>query len=215
MVELLDANGAAFADYHYDAWGLPTATTTQATTLITASLAANIASRQVLRYASYAYDSESGLYYCSARYYDPATRQFTTADSAKADGEESAYQYCGGAPVGGVDLDGRRQVRCNVYENGDSTQSIIAIGWVDYRQNTGSTGGWYVDAFLVANKKGGKLTITGWVQDYDDGDVYAHHSFSKVKSTAAYTWKHSPWASTNSAAHFRADGWNSAWVQLT
>ncbi len=39
---------------------------------------ANVASRQALRYASYAYDSESGLYYCSARYYDPATRQFTS-----------------------------------------------------------------------------------------------------------------------------------------
>ena len=48
------------------------------------------------------------LYYCSARYYDPATRQWTTADSAKADGEESAYQYCGGNPVVGTDDSGLR-----------------------------------------------------------------------------------------------------------
>ena len=41
----------------------------------------------------YAWDAESALYYCSARYYDPATRQWTTGDPAKADGEESAYQY--------------------------------------------------------------------------------------------------------------------------
>ena len=57
-------------------------------------------------HASYVYDQESGLYYCSARYYDPASRQWTTADSAKADGEQSAYQYCGGDPVEMVDPTG-------------------------------------------------------------------------------------------------------------
>ena len=73
---------------------------TQSTSLVTSTLAGQIASRQVLRYAAYAWDAESGLYYCSARYYDPATRQWTTGDPAKADGEESAYQYCGGSRWG-------------------------------------------------------------------------------------------------------------------
>ena len=106
VCELLDANGNAFAAYHYDAWGLPqgsgtyaTGIWTASTSLINATLAGQIANEQVLRYASYVYDPESGLYYCSARYYDPVTRQWTTADSAKADSEESAYQYCGGQPV--------------------------------------------------------------------------------------------------------------------
>jgi len=108
VVELLDASGAAFASYRYDAWGRPltTGTSTAATSLISSTLAGQIASRQILRYASYAYDAESGLCYCSARYYDPATRQWTTADSAKADGEESAWQYCAGEPVGNVDPSG-------------------------------------------------------------------------------------------------------------
>jgi len=56
--------------------------------------------------ASYTYDAESGLYYCSARYYDPATRQWTTGDPAKADGEESSYQYCAGNPVADSDPSG-------------------------------------------------------------------------------------------------------------
>jgi RHS repeat-associated protein len=106
VVELLDAAGNPFAAYRYDAWGLPTATQTQGTALITSTLAGQIAGRQVLRYASYAYDTESGLYYCSARYYDSTTRQFTTADAAKADGEQSAYQYSAGDPVGNVDPTG-------------------------------------------------------------------------------------------------------------
>jgi RHS repeat-associated protein len=99
VVELLDANGTPFAAYRYDAWGNPTLTQTVATTLISSQLASDMATRQVLRYAGYAYDSESGLYYCSARSYDPATRQWISKDPEKADGEESAYQYCGEEPA--------------------------------------------------------------------------------------------------------------------
>ena len=71
----------------------------------------------MLRYASYAYDAESGLYYCSARYYDPATRQWTTGDPAKADGEESAYQYCEGDPVGEIDPSGEGSQNTNIYKS--------------------------------------------------------------------------------------------------
>ena len=100
VLELCDADGSAFAAYRYDAWGLPqgagnyaAGVWTQGTSLITSTSAGQIASRQILRYASYALDPESGFYYCSARYYDPATRQWTIGDAAKVDGEESAYQY--------------------------------------------------------------------------------------------------------------------------
>ena len=87
MLELLDASGDAFAGYRYDPWGLPLAagTMNQSTNLISSNLAMAMASRQVLRYASYAFDAESQLYYCSARYYDPSTWQWTTGDPAKAD----------------------------------------------------------------------------------------------------------------------------------
>jgi len=113
VVELLDRDGDAFAAYRYDEWGNPLGSGshapgiwTQATNLIDATTAGEIADRQILRYAGYAYDAESGLYYCSARYYDPVTRQWTTKDEVKADGEESAYQYCGGVPVCLVDPSG-------------------------------------------------------------------------------------------------------------
>ena len=114
VLELLDANGDPFAGYRYDVWGNPTGTWTANTSLIsdviTPGLPAAIANRQVLRYASYVYDSESGLYYLSARSYDPATAQFISPDLAKADGEESAYQYCGGQPVTGLDPTGEYAV---------------------------------------------------------------------------------------------------------
>ncbi len=106
VAELMDSSGAAFAAYRYDAWGRPLSATSQGTGSLDAATAAAITSAQVLRYAGYVYDPESGLYYCSARYYDPSTMQFITKDPAKADGEESAYQYCGGDPLGKVDSSG-------------------------------------------------------------------------------------------------------------
>jgi RHS repeat-associated protein len=113
VVELLDSSGAPFAAYRYDAWGNPlgegnvgTGIWTQGTTAITADLATTIAGRQVLRYAGYCYDSESGMYYLSARHYDPVSRQFLSKDLSRNDGEQSAYGYCLGNPVGLVDPTG-------------------------------------------------------------------------------------------------------------
>jgi RHS repeat-associated protein len=131
VLELCDADGSAFAAYRYDAWGSPqgagsyaTGVWTQSTSLVTSTLAGQIASRQVLRYAGYAGDAESGLYYCSARYYDPATRQWTTGDPAKADGEESAYQYCGGEPTGSTDPSGSRRIHL-VWKTGCNNTSYL------------------------------------------------------------------------------------------
>jgi RHS repeat-associated protein len=115
VVELLDADGSPFAAYRYDAWGNPLGAGTggatgmwwQTTALITdANVAKAISERQVLRYAGYCYDSESGLYYLSARHYDPVSRQFLSKDLSRNDGEQSAYQYCLGNPVGLVDPTG-------------------------------------------------------------------------------------------------------------
>ncbi len=120
VVELLDVNGARFASYRYDEWGLPTATVIAGTTPVPTALATEISTRQVLRYAGYCYDQHSGMYYLSARTYDPTTRQFLSKDPAKADGEESAYQYCGGDPVGNVDPSGLR------VDGGGGTGSYVA-----------------------------------------------------------------------------------------
>jgi len=143
VVELLDRDGDAFAAYRYDEWGNPlgsgdhaTGVWTQATTLIDATTAGLIADRQILRYAGYAYDAESGLYYCSARYYDPVTRQWTTKDEVKADGEESAYQYCSGDPIALVDGSGR---------------AAHLIRFPKYREGLRARVGSYLHAVLLLN----------------------------------------------------------------
>lgn len=108
VVELRDTSGSPFVAYGYDAWGMHRSDvcTSVAAGSVDAVTAAEISERQPLRYAGYCFDAHSGLYHLSARTYDPATRQFLSKDPAKADGEESAYQYCGGDPVGDVDPSG-------------------------------------------------------------------------------------------------------------
>ena len=106
VVALTDTAGAWFARYTYDPYGRVLSQTAQAVSGINVTLAGQIRDRQVLRYASYAYDAHSATYYLSARHYDPATMRFLSKDPARDDGEESAYQYCAGDPVGKVDPSG-------------------------------------------------------------------------------------------------------------
>ncbi|MBE0417834.1 MAG: RHS repeat-associated core domain-containing protein [Coriobacteriia bacterium] len=106
VVALTNTAGAPFARYAYDPYGAVLSQETNAVTGITADEAAAIAARQPLRYAGYTYDAHSATYYLSARHYDPATMRFLTKDPARDDGEESAYQYCAGDPVGKVDPTG-------------------------------------------------------------------------------------------------------------
>ena len=160
VVELLDTNGAAFAAYRYDAWGNPTSTVTQATGLINSTLAANIATRQLLRYAGYAYDAESGLYYCSARSYDPATRQWISKDPRKADGEGSAYQYCAGEPVDKTDPAGTYAWRsAEKWTRCSCDRGYMAATW------TWQYNGSRVRYCGVQNVYG-DTTFFGWLQGY-------------------------------------------------
>ncbi len=127
VVELREVGGDPFAAYSYDPWGVPLADPLVASAgSVAATLAATIANQQPLRYAGYAWDQESEMYYLSARTYDPATRQFITKDPAKDDGEESAYQYCGGDPVGRVDPRGL-YARSFIPDVGEQTTYFIRV----------------------------------------------------------------------------------------
>ena len=153
VVELTDASGAPFVAYRYDAFGNPAAAgpATRSTLTLTAALAANIASRQPLRYSGYCYDAESSTYYLSARQYDPTAMQFLTKDPAKADGEESAYQYAGGDPIGGVDPSGLAVI-----------SKLSHLPW-PFPLITGANA--TSDAYIHWNydTNSGRLTVTAWV----------------------------------------------------
>ena len=88
---LTGASGAMVAAYAYSPYGATTGYTGTAST--------------TLGYAGQYTDTESGLIYLRARYYDPVTAQFLTVDPARA-ATGQFYEYAGDDPVNAADPTG-------------------------------------------------------------------------------------------------------------
>jgi RHS repeat-associated protein len=205
VVELLDAAGSPFAAYRYDAWGNPQGTGnvaagvwSESTALVGSDLAAAIAARQPLRFASYCYDAESGLYYLSARHYDPMTYQFLSRDPAKADGEASAYQYCEGNPAQGTDPAGLSTATfytsqaCSRAGNSFTATATIKVSWRTVaRRPSGIT---YSCSVSLRRTLG-----NSWVGNLNGSAYPGYFGLAKDVSTGLYespTWKTSYIGST-------------------
>ena len=106
VIGLMDArNGRVVARYSYDAWG--NCTVQNADGWITGDA-------NPFRYRGYYYDTETGFYYVSSRYYDPEIGRFISPDTTDvltatpvALTDKNLYAYCDNNPVMRVDLGGR------------------------------------------------------------------------------------------------------------
>ena len=68
---------------------------------------------RVMSHTGAAYDSETGLYYLSSRYYEPETGRFINEDSYDG-GEDSfwhLYSYCNSDPINNTNLTGHERGR--------------------------------------------------------------------------------------------------------
>lgn len=109
VIRIYDGAGAVVANYNYDAWGNVISVTDANGAAITDST--HIANVNPLRYRGYYYDSETGLYYISARYYDPEIGRWINADNqiAGIGGEVLGYNlfaYCTNNPINMSDPSG-------------------------------------------------------------------------------------------------------------
>ena len=109
VVGILNSSGTLVAKYTYDAWGKLLSVTDAAGTdkSTDASFIGNI---NPIRYRSYYYDTETGLYYLQSRYYDPEVGRFINADSVMGVNADiytyNLFTYCGNNPVSRLDESG-------------------------------------------------------------------------------------------------------------
>ena len=71
---LVNASGTQVVSYTYDPWGAPLSTD--------GTMAATLGTATPLCYRWYVYDTETGLYYLSSRYYNPVWGRFINASTA-------------------------------------------------------------------------------------------------------------------------------------
>ena len=101
VIYIVDANGNIQTEYVYNAWG----------EILEVKGTAEIGSVNPLRYRGYYYDTESGFYYVSNRYYDAVVSRFLNADAgiAGVGGELlgcNMFAYSFNNPVNMDDQDG-------------------------------------------------------------------------------------------------------------
>jgi RHS repeat-associated protein len=93
VTSLTDNTGSALAAYTTDAFGKPVST-------------ADSTVNNPFRYTAREYDSETGLYYYRARYYDPAPGKFLSEDPVGFSAGVDFYRYVSNSPVDLIDPSG-------------------------------------------------------------------------------------------------------------
>lgn len=107
IVGIYNGNGELRAKYEYDAWGNVLSIKDASGNTITS--ATHIGNLNPFRYRGYYYDSESGFYYVSSRYYDPEIGRWLNADSLLSQGSvlgNNMFAYCLNNPVNMADTTG-------------------------------------------------------------------------------------------------------------
>ena len=102
VVAILNSSGQEVVSYTYDAWGN--------TVKRSGSKADTLGLHNPLRYRSYVYDQETGLYYLQSRYYNPTICRFISADALLGANQSAnsynLFVYCRNNPIMFVDQSG-------------------------------------------------------------------------------------------------------------
>jgi RHS repeat-associated protein len=131
ITALSNATGSIVQRYEYDSFGNQTITTN-----------GNI--KQPFTFTGREYDTETGMYFYRARYYDPKAGRFITKDPIGFfSGDTNLYQYIASNPVNGIDPFGLQQFgigieppASNAISNGVLNPSIDPGHTFAYLMNT-------------------------------------------------------------------------------
>ncbi|WP_159101251.1 RHS repeat domain-containing protein [Paenilisteria rocourtiae] len=104
VVALTDEDGLVIGEYVYDAWG----------NIVKEMLTTEEARQNSFKYAGYFHDTETGMYYLNARYYEAKQGVFLSVDSEPGDEINpltmNGYTYANNNPVEFIDADGEYAV---------------------------------------------------------------------------------------------------------
>lgn len=100
VTAIADANGNILARYYYDAWGK----------LVDITGNVELAEINPIRYRSYYYEFEIGMYYLKTRFYDPEMCRFLNADGVLGANQDilayNLFAYCSNNPINCTDSTG-------------------------------------------------------------------------------------------------------------
>jgi RHS repeat-associated protein len=121
VTSLVDINGTVVDSYEYTPFGKALTTTEQV--------------NQPFRFAARQMDSETGLYYYRARYYDPALARFLSEDPIGLAGGVNPYAYVGNDPINATDPYGLCPVNQLIVDgsNEDGTFTVHCPGGASFR----------------------------------------------------------------------------------
>ncbi len=115
------ANGTLVGEYHYDAWG----------NILNEDSLTAIAQLNPIRYRSYYYDSETGLYYLNSRYYDPEVGRFINSDAYVSTGQgiegHNMFAYALNNPIAFCDPSGNIAIRFLAMHDDRIKQAVEAV----------------------------------------------------------------------------------------
>ena len=196
VTALLNAEGKVIATYKYDAWGNHTVKVEEALDSGNFWQYNEVANLNPIRYRSYYYDTETGLYYLPARYYDPVACRFISRDDHSYLDPETVnglnlFAYCGNDPVNKYDPTGHFLISTAVLI-GAIVGAVIgatAGGIVAYNvaKDSGAEGwelfGWTVTGILGGGVIGAAIgAAVGYGVGYLAGGTYASGLSAKAVS---------------------------------
>ena len=126
---IYDTDGTLVARYIYDAWVNTTVVDSNGSPITSSTHIANI---NPIRYRGYYYDSETGFYYVSSRYYDPEVGRWINADGyiAGVGGDIRGYNlflYCFNNPVNMGDFTGNWPSLSQIFTTVALAAVVVAV----------------------------------------------------------------------------------------
>lgn len=121
VIQIVDEDSNIVAEYTYNAWGEVLTSTGE------------MAEINPIRYRSYYYDSEIGLYYCQQRYYNPEIGRWLSIDVLFDNNHfngANLYVYCFNNPIMYVDYTG-----LSVIDDLLAIESVSDVYWRNYNNN--------------------------------------------------------------------------------